>query len=74
MCRVLEVSTSGFYDWLERPASLRQENNLRILGKIRYFHDQIKGVRALLAKSKSWKRALLRLNVQVQHTKASYES
>jgi putative transposase len=38
MCRVLEVSTSGFYDWLERPASLRQENNLRILGKIRYFH------------------------------------
>jgi transposase-like protein len=35
MCRVLGVSASGFYDWLERPQSLRQQANARLLGHIR---------------------------------------
>ena len=35
MCRVLGVSTSGFYDWFERPASPRQQANVRLLGYIR---------------------------------------
>ena len=35
MCRVLGVSTSGFYDWFERPESLRQQANAVLLLRIR---------------------------------------
>jgi hypothetical protein len=35
MCRVLGVSVSGFYDWFERPQSLRQQANARLPGHIR---------------------------------------
>ena len=35
MCRVLGVSTSGFYDWFERPQSPRQQANVRLLECIR---------------------------------------
>ena len=35
MCRVLGVSTSGFYDWFERPESLRQQANATLLLRIR---------------------------------------
>lgn len=35
MCRVLGVSTSGFYDWFERPDSLRQQANTQLLARIR---------------------------------------
>jgi transposase InsO family protein len=35
MCRVLGVSTSGFYDWFERPESLRQQGNAALLLRIR---------------------------------------
>lgn len=33
MCRLLEVSTSGFYDWLDRPVSASQQRreNLKVL-------------------------------------------
>ncbi|MHA6800256.1 IS3 family transposase [Bounagaea algeriensis] len=33
MCRLLGVSTSGFYDWLDRPASASQQRreNLKVL-------------------------------------------
>jgi putative transposase len=38
-CRVLGVSRSGYYDWLGRPPSLRQEENT-LLGKlIEKIHD-----------------------------------
>lgn len=36
MCRVLGVSTSGFYDWFERPQSLRQQANAKLLVCIRH--------------------------------------
>ncbi|WP_422388884.1 IS3 family transposase [Keguizhuia sedimenti] len=35
MCRVIGVSTSGFYDWLKRPESLRAQANARLLSRIR---------------------------------------
>ena len=35
MCRVLGVSTSGFYDWFERPESPRQQANAVLLLRIR---------------------------------------
>jgi putative transposase len=35
MCCVLGVSASGFYDWFERPQSLRQQANARLPGHIR---------------------------------------
>lgn len=38
MCQVLGVSTSGYYDWLGRPESLRRQENRRLTVKIRQFH------------------------------------
>jgi putative transposase len=38
MCRVLEVSRSGFYDWLTRPESCRTVEDRRILVHIRASH------------------------------------
>lgn len=35
MCRVMEVSHSGFYEWLGRSPSRRQRENLRLSGRIR---------------------------------------
>lgn len=35
MCRVLGVSTSGFYDWFDRPQSQQQQANVMLLGRIR---------------------------------------
>jgi putative transposase len=37
LCRVLCVSTSGYYAWASRPPSHRQADNLRLLGKIRHL-------------------------------------
>ena len=38
MCEVLEVSTTGFYDWLDRPESARSRENRRLTEKIRRLH------------------------------------
>ncbi len=38
MCRVLEVSRSGFYDWLQRPESLRAKRHRYLTAKIRQIH------------------------------------
>jgi putative transposase len=40
MCRVLEVSPSGYYQWCRRPKSKRALENERLLGKIRQLHSQ----------------------------------
>ena len=39
MCRVLGVSTSGFYAWRERPASARCQANQDLTQRIRAFHE-----------------------------------
>jgi len=38
LCEVMEVSTSGFYDWRDRPDSPRLIENRRLLTQIRCFH------------------------------------
>jgi len=39
MCRVLDVSASGYYDWLEREPSARQRANDKLVGDIRAAHE-----------------------------------
>lgn len=38
MCRVLQVSRSGYYDWRDRPPRARQQANERLLAAIRREH------------------------------------
>ena len=38
MCRVLDVSTSGYYDWRDRPESERARTNRQLMTKIVVFH------------------------------------
>lgn len=38
LCQVLEVSTSGYYDWRDRPESDRSIENRHLLTKISLFH------------------------------------
>ena len=40
MCRVLEVSASGYYRWRNRPRSERARYNDRLLEKIRLIHHE----------------------------------
>jgi len=47
MCRVLDVSTSGYYAWLKRSPSERQQVDAELLDQIREFHrlsDETYGV------------------------------
>jgi putative transposase len=39
MCRVLAVSPSGYYAWLERPESTRTQANQKLLVEIRAVHE-----------------------------------
>jgi putative transposase len=43
MCRMLEVSTSGYYAWLEREASARATSDARLLERIRGIHEKSRG-------------------------------
>jgi putative transposase len=40
MCRILQVSRSGYYAWLSRPESRRSFENRRLLSQIRMIHDR----------------------------------
>lgn len=44
MCRLLEVSPSGYYDWRDRPPSATAIENDRLLQKIRQLHTESDGV------------------------------
>ena len=39
MCRAMGVSRSGYYDWVDRPASARAQRHRMLTEKIRYFHQ-----------------------------------
>lgn len=43
MCRVLNVSRSGFYSWRTRPLSQRAMANDKLLGRIRRIHVEAQG-------------------------------
>ncbi len=43
MCRVLEVSTSGYYAWLKRPPSKRSQEDVKLTKRIRELHRRSKG-------------------------------
>jgi hypothetical protein len=40
MCRVLEASPSGFYDWLGRPESQRAAEDRALIEKIQAVHNE----------------------------------
>ena len=40
MCRVLEASPSGFYDWLRRPESRRAAEDRALVEKIQAVHNE----------------------------------
>ena len=44
MCRVLEVSRSGYYAWLGRPESRRGREDRRLLVEIRAIHRASRGI------------------------------
>jgi putative transposase len=44
LCRLLEVSTSGYYARLARTASARQQKDERVVTKVRAIHAQTRGV------------------------------
>jgi transposase InsO family protein len=43
MCEVLEVSRSGYYAWLDRPASARSERQEQLIEQIRQVHRDSDG-------------------------------
>jgi putative transposase len=43
MCRVLEVSASGYYAWLEREPSVRATSDAALLERIRAIHTKSRG-------------------------------
>ena len=44
MCRLLKVSRSGFYAWLERPTSARARADLALTARVEAIHRRSKGV------------------------------
>jgi len=43
MCRVLDVSTSGYYAWLRREPSVRSQSDATLTALIRQIHDWSRG-------------------------------
>jgi len=43
MCRCLNISSSGYYDWVNRSPSPRQIDNQRLLKRIREIHEDSRG-------------------------------
>jgi putative transposase len=43
MCRVLKVSTSGYYAWRKRPPSKRAQKDAMLTKKIRQIHERSRG-------------------------------
>lgn len=44
MCRVLEVSTSGYYAWRKRQPSKRTQEDQKLIKHIRVIHERSKGI------------------------------
>lgn len=44
MCRCLKVSASGYYDWFSRKPSQREQQNTKLVERIKQMHDDSGGV------------------------------
>lgn len=44
MCRLLQVSRSGFHAWQQRPPSAREMANRRLSKEIRTIHHEVNGI------------------------------
>jgi transposase InsO family protein len=44
MCRLLEVSTSGYYAWRARQQSAREQQDAELTAAIRHFHTASRGI------------------------------
>ena len=44
LCEMLEVSSSGYHDWRDRPESNRSRENKRLTTKIADYHRQSRGI------------------------------
>ncbi len=44
MCKQLQVSPSGYYDWRDREPSKREFSNQRLLTRIKSLHEESDGV------------------------------
>ena len=40
LCRVLEVTPSGYYSWVKRPITVRQQEEMRLELEIRAAHNR----------------------------------
>jgi HTH-like domain len=40
LCRVLRISTSGYYEWKDRPTSNRERENTTLTERIREIHQR----------------------------------
>ena len=47
VCKVLQVSPSGYHKWLKNKISFRAKENQRIVERIRFYHTQSKGTYGL---------------------------
>lgn len=43
MCRVMDVSRSGYYAWRDRPVSVRQARRAKVIERIKDVHDESRG-------------------------------
>ena len=43
LCRVLQVSRSGYYDWKDRPPSKRDRENAALTCRITEIHERSRG-------------------------------
>jgi len=67
MCRVLQVSRSGYYAWRKRKPSQREVANEKVVAEIKEVHDQSRGVYG----SKRIYMALRRLGRRYNHKRVA---
>ena len=46
MCRILEVTRQGYYEWKKRPVSAHDQKDAELAARIRYLHQERHGDRA----------------------------
>ena len=67
LCRVLQVSRSGFYGWTRRPESGRAQANRQLLGRIRALHAHAREAYGII---KTW-RALNAEGLRCGHNRVA---